>query len=75
MPRVKLNQDAAERKRRDILYGRYGGFMSIANLMSELGVSRNTAVKFADGLPFYTPTGRRLYAVEDVARKIEGSRG
>jgi hypothetical protein len=74
MPRVSLNSDSALRDRQKILYDRYGGFMTIANLMSELGVSRNTAVKFAATLPSYSPTGKNVYDIRDVARKLESTR-
>ena len=73
MPRVLLNQDRAIRSRRETLYGRYGGYMTIGNIMQELGVSRNTAKKFAATLPSYSPTGKPVYAIEDVASKLESS--
>ena len=74
MPRVLLNTDRAIRDRRDVLYERYGGFMTTANIMSELGVSRVTAMKFTADLPSYSPTGKRVYDIHDVARKIEAGR-
>ena len=70
MPRVSLNQTSV-RERQRILYERYGGFMSVANLMKELGVSRNTALKFAATLPSHSPTGVKRYDILDVARKLE----
>ena len=73
MPRVNLNnQLIADRKR--LLYSRYGGYMTIQNIMSELGVSRNTAKKFVATLPAYSPTGKTVYDILDVARKIESTR-
>lgn len=45
--------------------------MSVANLMKELGVSRNTALKFAATLPSHSPTGVKRYDILDVARKLE----
>lgn len=73
MPRVNLNnQSIANRKQ--LLYTRYGGYMTIRNIMSELGVSRNTAKKFAATLPAYSPTGKPVYDIMDVARKIESTR-
>ena len=74
MPKVKLNTDRGVDERREILYDRYGGYMSVANVMHELGVTRPTAMKFLAGIPTYSPTGKKLYDVGDVARKIEGSR-
>lgn len=74
MPRVSLNTDRAVSERRDVLYERYGGFMTTANIMSELGVSRVTAMKFTADLPSYSPVGRKVYDILDVARKIEAGR-
>ena len=74
MPRVSLNTDSALRERKRILYERYGGFMTTANIMKELGVSRTTAMKFTSGLTAYLFRGRRLYDVRDVAAKIESGR-
>lgn len=74
MPRVKLNTDRAVSDRRSVLYARYGGFMTTADLMKELGVSRHTAEKFADGLTPYSPTGKKVYDINDVATKLEASR-
>ena len=74
MPRVLLNTDRAIRDRRDVLYERYGGFMTTANIMSELGVSRVTAMKFTADLPSYSPTGKKVYDIMDVARKLEAGR-
>ena len=45
MPRVSLNSDRAIRERQQILYDRYGGFMTTVDVMKELGVSRMTAMK------------------------------
>lgn len=73
MPRVNLNVSTSLKDRRKTLYERYGGYMTIQNIMSELGVSRNTAKKFAATLPTYSPTGKRVYDISDVARKIEAS--
>lgn len=56
------------------MYERYGGYMTAANVMKELGVSRNTAIKFLSDLPSYSPTGKRVWDISDIARKIEGSR-
>lgn len=73
MPRVNLNnQPTAERSQ--LLYSRYGGYMTIQNIMSELGVSRNTAKKFAATLPSYSPTGKTVYDIGDVAKKIESTK-
>jgi len=74
MARVSLNRNPAVSNRQKLLYSRYGGFMTIGNLMHELGCSRNTAVKFAASLPYHTPTGKRVYDICDVARKIESTR-
>ena len=45
-----------------------------ADLMKELGVSRNTAMRFATQLPCLYPTGVRRYDIRDVARAIESTR-
>ena len=74
MPRVNIGKSPDVRDREKILYERYGGFMSVANLMKELGVSRNTAIKFASALPSHSPTGVRRYDIRDVARAIEATR-
>lgn len=74
MPRVLLNTDRAIRERRNVLYERYGGYMTTANVMKELGVSRVTAMKFTADLPSYSPTGKKVYDIMDVARKIEAGR-
>lgn len=60
--------------RRNILYERYGGWMTTANVMKELGVSRVTAMKFLSDLPAYSPTGKKCYDILDVARKLESGR-
>ena len=73
MPRVNLNNQSIA-KRNQLLYSRYGGYMTIQNIMSELGVSRNTAKKFAASLPTYSPTGKPVYDIADVAKKIESTR-
>lgn len=74
MPRVSLGSNRAIQERKSILYDRYGGFMTIQNVMAELGVSRNTAKKFAATLPSYSLTGKPVYDVNDVATKIEATR-
>ena len=74
MPRVSLNTDSALRERKRILYDRYGGYMTVANVMKELGVSRMTAMKFTADLPSYAPTGKKVYDIMDVARKLESGR-
>ena len=48
--------------------------MTIQNVMAELGVSRNTAKKFAATLPSYSLTGKPVYDINDVAMKIETTR-
>ena len=72
MPRVLLNTNVRDRQR--TLYERYGGFMTTADIMKELGVSRMTAAKFTDGLTSYSPTGKKVYDIHDVAMKLEASR-
>ena len=74
MPRVFLNKPNHIRDREKLLYDRYGGFMTIAEIMKELGVSRNTAVRFAAHLPCLHPTGVRRYDIRDVAKAIESTR-
>ena len=74
MPRVSLNSDRAIRERQQILYDRYGGFMTTANLMKELGVSRMTAMKFESDLPSYNWCGHKVFDIRDVAKKLEGGR-
>lgn len=74
MPRVNLNQNKLTSDRRQLLYSRYGGYMTIQNIMSELGVSRNTAKKFAATLPSYSPTGKPVFDIADVAKKIESTK-
>jgi hypothetical protein len=74
MPRVNLNVNSAVKDRQKLLYDRYGGFMTIAEIMRELGVSRNTAIRFAAQLPCYYPTGVRRYDIRDVAKAIETRR-
>ena len=74
MPKVSLNQDQAIRERQKILYDRYGGFMTTANVMKELGVSRMTAMKFESDLPSYNWAGHRVFDIRDIAKKLEGGR-
>lgn len=57
-----------------MLFSRYGGYMTVASVMKELGVTRPTAMKFLSDLPSYSPTGKRVFSIEDVATKIERSR-
>ena len=71
MPRVSLNSDRPIRERHQILYERYGGSMTTADMMKELGVSRKTAEKFTADLPSYSPTGKKVFDIMDVARKLE----
>lgn len=76
MPRVNLGKKSREvNDRRQLLYERYGGFMTTANIMKELGVSRQTAMRFSADLPSYSPTGKKMFDVADVAKKLEASRG
>lgn len=74
MPRVLLNQSREISDRQKVLYERYGGWMTTADIMKELGVSRNTAVKFTNGLTSYSPTGKKVYDIRDVATKLEGTK-
>lgn len=74
MPRVSLNSDRAIRERQQILYDRYGGFMTTADVMKELGVSRMTAMKFEADLPSYNWAGHRVFDIRDVAKKLEEGR-
>ena len=74
MPRVLLNRSREISDRQKILYERYGGWMTTTDIMKELGVSRNTAVKFTSGLTSYSPTGKKVYDIRDVATKLEGTR-
>lgn len=74
MPKTNLGRDPNVKSRRDVLYGRYGGYMTVSSVMKELGVTRPTAMKFLSDLPSYAPTGRKLYDISDIAAKIEGSR-
>ena len=74
MPKVMLNSDRKITERRKTLYERYGGFMSTANIMKELGVSRVTAKKFVSTLPAYSPTRKKVYDIQDVAAKLETGR-
>jgi len=48
--------------------------MTTANVMKELGVSRGTAMKFTADLPSYSPTGKKMFDITDVARKLESGR-
>lgn len=45
--------------------------MTTADMMKELGVSRKTAEKFTANLPSYSPTGKKMFDIMDVARKLE----
>lgn len=75
MPRTNLGNNSSIAARRRLLYSRYGGYMTTANVMKELGgVSRPTAMKFLADLPVYSPTGKKVYDIMDVAAKIERSR-
>lgn len=74
MPRVLLNRSREISDRQKILYERYGGFMTTADIMRELGVSRMTAMKFTNGLTSYSPTGKKCYDIRDVAAKLEATR-
>ena len=74
MPRVSINTDRAIRERRDVLYTRYGGYMTTADVMKELGVSRGTAMKFTATLPSFSPTGKKVFDISDVAKKLESVR-
>lgn len=48
--------------------------MTVADTMKELGASRPTAMKFLATLPSYSPTGKKVYAIGDVAKKIADRR-
>ena len=73
MPRIR-GDPAVESRKRD-LRERYGGFMTMTDVLHELGIgSRTTAAKVLKGIPAYAPTGRKVYDVADIAKLIEGSR-
>lgn len=74
MPRVLLGR-SREISRERILYERYGGYMTVSSVMTELGcASRTTAMKFLADIPAYNLTGKKLYDIADIAAKIEKSR-
>ena len=72
---VRIGQSNKVETRRKSLYGRYGGYMTVASVMTELGcVSRPTAMKFLVDVPAYNLTGKKVYDVADIAAKIESCR-
>ena len=74
MPKLRSYDPAIEARASELRHI-YGGYMTVANVMSELGnVSRKTAMKFVCDLPSYSMTGKNRYDVRDVARKIESFR-
>ena len=70
MPRVSVGR-SREILREKILYERYGGYMTVASVMAELGCSRPTAMKFLAEIPSYNLTGKRMFDIKDIAQKIE----
>ena len=73
MPRIR-GDPAVESRKRD-LRERYGGFMTVTDILHEMGIgSRTTAAKALKGIPAYAPTGRKVYDVADIAKLIEESR-
>ena len=74
MPRVSLGKSQEIERREKILYERYGGYMTVASVMAELGCSRPTAMKFLSEIPSYNLTGKRMFDIKDIAVRIESCR-
>ena len=74
MPRVNLGKSPELRAREAALREQYGGFMNLANLAKEFGVTRCTAGKIAKSIPSYGFGKTLRYDVRDVAKLIEDSR-
>ena len=71
----KIRGDPAVEARKKDLRERYGGFMTVTDILHEFGIgSRTTAAKMLKGVPAYAPTGKKIYDVADIATLIEGSR-
>lgn len=74
MPKL-VTHDPAVKRRKEDLRQRYGGFMTLADIGSELGCRNyRTVIKAVGSLPSYTMTGKKLYDISDVAMMIESSR-
>ena len=74
MPRMRCRDPGVEERKAD-LRKRYGGFMSLEDIGTEIGCrSRTTVMKTVRTIPAYTMTGKKRYDVADVAALIERSR-
>ena len=71
---MNLGKSPELKNREALLRGRYGGFMTVQNLMTELGVSHPVARRIAEEFPSFNMTGKPRYDIRDVAAYIERSR-
>ena len=72
MPRVRtIRTDSALERG---LRSRYGGFMTVADVMREIGCCRMTAQKFMADVDSFMICGKKHYQTSDFARKVEESR-
>lgn len=56
------------------LRSRYGGYMSTADVMREIGCCRKTANKFMEDVDCFMICGTKHYQTVDFAKKMEACR-
>lgn len=74
MPRLRKPVPSGLEKRNEELRARYGGYMTIADVMQEIGCSRPTAKKYMEGVDSFSICGKVHYQTVDFAKRIEESR-
>lgn len=75
MPRTKIGIPPEQWELENELLAKYGRFMTMTEIGSEIGKSRPTVRKWVDGLTLHGFDKKtKMYAVKDVAKKIYESR-
>ena len=74
MPRIRKAVPAACSERERELRSRYGGYMTVTDVMREIGCCRMTAQKFMSDVDGFMVCGKKHYQTADFARKIEECR-
>ena len=74
MPRLRKPIPKEVEEANGELRARYGGYMTISDVMKEIGCSRPTAKKFMTGVDSFSICGKTHYQTVDFAKKIESCR-
>lgn len=70
MPKVTYNLPTPDKELVSAIKKDYGGMLTLTQVCGVLGVSRDTARKFMQGVPAYNINGRRRWSATDVARRL-----